>query len=108
MSVDFPDDLRTQGNPIVLAPGATPRLTVRVQLLEAWDAVLVDCPVNEPVVAVKVAALAVLDPAADFHDDFVVKHRGVEVRDESRGLADADIPPHATLSISHRRRRPVR
>ena len=108
MSADFPDSLRTHGDPIVLAPGATPRTTVRVQLLEAWDAVLVDAPVNEPVLAVKVAALAVLDPTADFHDDFVVKHRGVEVRDESCGLADAGIPLHATLSISHRRRRPVR
>ncbi len=108
MSADFPDNLRTRGAPIVLAPDATPRTTVRVQLLESWDAVLVDCPANEPVVAVKVAALAVLDPAADFHDDFVVKHRGVEVRDESCGLADAQIPVHATISLSHRRRRPVR
>ncbi len=108
MSTPFPDHLRTQGEPIVLAPASAPRTTVRVQLLEAWDTVLVDAPANEPVLAVKVAALAALDPAADFHDDFVVKHRGVELRDESLGLADAGIPAHATLSISHRRRRPVR
>ena len=108
MSGDFPDNLRTHGAPIVVAPGGSPRVTVRVQLLEAWEAVLVDAPANEPVVAIKVAALAVLDPSADFHDDFVVKHRGVEVRDESCGLADAGIPAHATISISHRRRTPVR
>ncbi|MBI3791071.1 MAG: hypothetical protein HY275_09340 [Gemmatimonadetes bacterium] len=107
MSRPFPDALRARPGTISVGDGLGERVTIRVQLLEAWDAVLIEASPNEPVVAVKVAALAALDPSADFHDDFVVKHLGVEVRDESQGLAQAGIPPHATLSLSHRRRRPV-
>ena len=108
MSGAFPDALRTHGRPIVVSPGAQARVSVRVQLLEAWATVLVDTPADEPVLAVKVAALSALDPSAAFHGDYVVKHRGVEIRDESVGLADAGVPAHATLSLGLRRRRPVR
>ena len=108
MSRPFPDVLRVRAQAVVVTPGAEPRQSLRVQLLEAWDTVLIDAPCAEPVAGVKVAALAALDPTAAFHEDYVVKYLGVEVRDESQGLAAAGIPPHATLSISHRRRRPVR
>jgi hypothetical protein len=108
MSRPFPDVLRTPAATVRVGEGAGPRVTLRVQLLDRWDAVLVDAPANEPVVAVKVAALAALDPTADFHDEYDVKHLGALVRDESRGLADCGIPAHATLALVHRRRRPVR
>ena len=107
MSRAFPDVLRTRGEPIVVAPGAQARVSVRVQLLEAWTAVLVDAPADEPVLAIKVAALAALAPATDVAADYVVKHRGVEIRNEAVGLAEAGVPAHATLSLGLRRRRPV-
>jgi hypothetical protein len=107
MSRAFPDVLRSRPGTISVGDGLGERVTVRVQLLEAWDAVLIDASPDAAVVAVKVAALAALDPTADFHEAFVVKHMGVEVRDESMGLAQAGIPPHATISLSLRRRHPV-
>ena len=108
MSTPFADQLRARPGTIVLSPGATPRLTIRVQSLEQYDVVRIDAPADESVVNVKVAALAVLDPVAAFHDDFVVKHRGVEMLDERVSLTAAGIPDGAIISVSHRRRRPVR
>lgn len=108
MSAHFADQLRARPGTIVLSPGATPRLTIRVQSLEAYDTVRIDAPAAEPVVHVKVAALAALDPTAAYPDEFVVKHRGVEILDEALGLSASGIPDGAIISISHRRRRPVR
>ena len=102
------DQLRTRGAPIVVAPGVEPRVSIRVQHLEAYDTVRVDAPANASVRSIKAAAVTVLEPGASDQDDLVVKHRGIEVLDESRGLADAGIPDRSILSISHRRRRPVR
>ena len=108
MSHHFADALRARPGTIVLAPDGSPRVTLRVQSLEAYDAIRVEAPAHAPVVSVKVAALAALDPAAVFHDEFVVKHRGVEILDETLGLSAAGIPDGAIISVSHRRRRPVR
>ena len=108
MSRSFADGLRARPGTIVLSPDGTPRVTIRVQSLEGYDAVRVEAPADEPVVGVKVAALAALDPVAAFHAEFVVKHRGVEILDETLGLSGAGIPDGAILSVSHRRRRPVR
>ena len=108
MSAAFPDTLRTSGAAIVVAPGTDPRVTIRVQLLEAWDAVRLDIPANASVASAKMAALEALAPTSAGESDVVVKHRGIELRDLSQGLADAGIPDHATLSIEFRRRRPVR
>jgi hypothetical protein len=108
MSANFAGQLRARPGTIRLPSDEGPRVTIRVQLLEAYDAVRVEAGANAAVVEVKVAALAELDPAAPFHDEFVVKHRGVEILDEALGLAAAGIPDGAIISVSHRRRRPVR
>lgn len=108
MSTRFADQLRARPGTIVVSPEGTPRMTIRVQSLEAYDAVRIDAPASEPVVAIKVAALAALDPMASFHDEFVVKHGGVEILDESVSLSAAGIPDGAIISVAHRRRRPVR
>ena len=108
MSAQFTDQLRTRGAAIVVAPGAGPRLSIRVQHLDVYDTVRIDAPADATVLSLKEAALAALEPGATAHGDFVVKHRGVEVLDESLGLAAAGMPDRTILSISHRRRRPVR
>ena len=108
MSAQFTDQLRARASTIVLAPGAGSRLSVRVQLLESYDTVRIDAPADATVLSLKVAALAVLEPGVTACDDFVVKHRGVEVLDESQELAAAGIPDRTILSVSHRRRRAVR
>jgi hypothetical protein len=82
--------------------------TIRVQLMHAWDMVRVRVLPSEPLIGVKVRALDALDPAADFHEDFVVKHRGVEVLREDATLSDAGVVNGATLLMMHRRRRPTR
>lgn len=107
MSAPFTDQLRARAGTITI-PGDGARLTVRVQYLEGWDAVRVDAPATTSVLGVKTAALAVLEPGVPVTDDFVVKHRGVELLDERLALAAAGIPDHGILSVSHRRRRPVR
>jgi hypothetical protein len=82
--------------------------TIRVQLMHAWDLVRVRVAPSEPVISVKVRALEALDPSADFHEDFEVKHRGVEVYDEDASLRDAGVVNGATLLLLHRRRQPTR
>lgn len=83
-------------------------ITIRVQLLEAWDTVRVRVAPTEPVIAVKVRALEVLDPSAEFHEGYVVKHRGIEVLDEEASLLEAGVVDGATLLIMSRRRQPTR
>jgi hypothetical protein len=40
--------------------------------------------------------------------EFLVKHRGAEVQDEDRTLAEEGVVPNAPLIVLSRRRRPVR
>ncbi len=97
-------------------PGAVIRLgdpgdavvTVRVQVPEVWDAVRVETPTTEPVLALKVRALDALYPNAEFHEDFVVKLNGFEVLDENASVADAGAVDGSIFLLTHRRRRAVR
>jgi hypothetical protein len=100
--------LRARPGTIDLAAADAEAWTIRVQLLEAWDAVRVRVTPSEPVIAVKVRALAALDPSIAFHDGYVVKHRGFEVLDEAISLVDAGVVNGATLLVMSRRRAPVR
>jgi hypothetical protein len=100
--------LRARPHTLDLAAPDEDALTIRVQLLEAWDAIRVRVAADEPVVSVKVRALEALDPSAEFHDAFVVKHRGIEILDEGESLAQAGVVNGATLLIMSRRRRPTR
>lgn len=83
-------------------------LHLRVEMPEVWDVTRVDASPDEPVLAVKVHALAALYPRARSHDDFVIKLRGIEIFDESASLADAGARDGSTFLLTHRRRRPVR
>lgn len=85
----------------------TDRVTLRVRVHDAWDDIALSLPVATPVGAVKQQVLDVVgehDPPGDF----VVKFRGIEVRNESESLADAGIPDGAALIVLRRRRRAIR
>ncbi|HUR91397.1 MAG TPA: hypothetical protein VMY38_01870 [Gemmatimonadaceae bacterium] len=83
-------------------------LHLRVEMPEVWDVARIDASPEEPVLAVKVHALAALYPKANSHDDFVIKLRGLEIFDESQSLADAGARDGSIFLVTHRRRRPVR
>jgi hypothetical protein len=82
-------------------------IDIRVEIPELWDVVRVSVPASETVLAVKVAALAVLDPRGD-QRDYVMKLRGFEMLDEQHTLAEAGAKQNSTFLLTHRRRRPVR
>lgn len=83
-------------------------LHLRVEMPEVWDVARIDASPGEPVLAVKVHALAVLYPKAGSHEDFVMKLRGHEIFDESASVADAGARDGSTFLLTHRKRRPVR
>ena len=108
MSSQFVAELRTRPASVRLGAAGAPTITVRAQLAEAWDAIRIDAPASEPVVALKVAALAALAPDAEYHDDYIVKLRGFEVLDENASLSEVGAVPGSIFLLAHRRRRPVR
>ena len=83
-------------------------LHLRVEMPEVWDVARIDASPAEPVLAVKVHALAALYPKAKSHEDFVIKLRGNEIFDESASVADAGARDGSTFLLTHRKRRPVR
>ena len=106
----FVSALRARGGTIVLGDPAAagPRWTLRVEIPEVWDTVRVSAPPSEPVLSLKVTALAALVPDADYHEDFVVKLHGGEVFDENAALAAAGARDGSIFLVTSRRRRPVR
>lgn len=105
----FTAQLRTRGDEIALgAADASPRWTIRVQVADAWDAVRVSVPPNEPVLSVKVRALEALRPDAAYHDDYVVKLHGVAIAGEHASLDEAGVRDGSILLVMLRRRQPVR
>lgn len=81
-------------------------LSLRVTVLDAWDAIPLDLSPATTIEAVKRQALdaaRVVAPPADF----LVKFRGVELAEESRSLADVDFPSGGALIVLRRRRRAV-
>jgi hypothetical protein len=102
--------LRARGGTLVVGDAAegSARWTVRVEVPEVWDTVRVSVPPGEPLLAVKVMALAALMPDAAFHDDFVVKLHGAEVRDENAPVSAAGARDGSIFVLTARRRRPVR
>ena len=108
MSAGFANSLRARTGDIVLAEAGPGSIRVRVEMPEVWDAVRVVAGPAEPVLTVKVKALDALFPAAEFHQEFVVKFRGWEILDESVTLADAGVVDGSILLVTYRRRRPVR
>ena len=83
------------------------QLAVRVRVLEDWE----DIPLRvEPTTQIGALKQMALDAAkvAEPANDYLVKFRGAELRDESRTVADERIPPDAGLIVLRRRRAPVR
>lgn len=108
MTAPFVAQLRSRPGVIRLGADGQPRITIRVQLAEAWDTVRVETASTEPVGVVKAEALAVLRPNQEPADAFVVKLNGFEVLDENVSVADSGATNGSTFLLSYRRRRPVR
>lgn len=108
MSAPFVAQLRARPGGVRLGVDGQPRITLRVQLLEAWDAVRVETPLSEPAASVKRAALAALRPEDQAADAYVLKLNGFEVLDESVSVADTGATNGSTFLLTYRRRRPVR
>ncbi len=105
----FPNVLRARPEILRLAPeGSENTVILRVQAAEAWDAVRVECQRDTSVVAVKQAAMAILLPDVAEHEQYVVKLRGAEIRNERVTLQQAGVLPGSTLLVMSRRRRPLR
>lgn len=108
MNAPFVSQLRTRGDTIMMVESGANAITVRVQLPEAWDVVLVAVSPTEPVLALKVRALAALSPDNEYHDEFVMKLRGFEVLDENASISAVGGVDGSIFLLTHRRRRPVR
>jgi hypothetical protein len=107
MTIPFVANLRSRREVIRLGAPDAPAISIRVEVPEVWDVVRIDTPPTESVRAVKIAALAALDPRGD-QRDFVIKLRGFEVLDEHLSVADAGAIDGSIFLLTHRRRRPVR
>ena len=104
----FVTQLRTPAEAISLAADGATAITIRVQMLEAWDAVKVIVEPGTAVATVKARALAVLAPDVPQPADVVTKLGGFEIRDESKSLSAAGVKDGATLLLHMRRRQPLR
>ena len=108
MTTPFVSQLRSRPGVIRVGADGQPRITIRVQLAEAWDTVRIETAPTEPVGVVKAEALAALRPNQEPADAFVVKLNGFEVLDENVSVADSGATNGSTFLLSYRRRRPVR
>lgn len=104
----FAATIRSRPDVVRLGAPDAPVVNLRVQLAEAWDSLRFEVPASEPVLSLKVRALALLAPGADFHEDYVLKLRGFEVLDENLSVADTGARDGSVYLLTHRRRRPVR
>lgn len=108
MTVLFVNELRNDGDVMVLGSGDGAVFHLRVQAAELWDALRVDAPALESVSAVKDAALAAFYPNGAIPAEFVVKVRGFEVLNEDDSLSASGIRDGSTLLLARRNRRPVK
>jgi hypothetical protein len=107
MTIPFVSTLRARRESVLLGPQDGETIRIRVEIPEIWDVVRIVASPSETVLAVKVAALAALDPRGD-QRDYVMKLRGFEMLDEQQTLAEAGAKENSTFLLTHRRRRPVR
>lgn len=85
----------------------TATVPVRVTVLPVWDDVPLELPGSATVAEVKRRALEAAR-AKGAPEEFTVKFRGIELRDESASLEAAGIPSGAALVVLRRRRVAVR
>ena len=108
MTAPFVTELRVSGSPIRLAPAGAASMPVRVEMPDVWRTVLIEALPETPVLDLKLAALRVLQPRAEFAEDFVLKLRGWEVLDERATLQEIGAVSGSIFLLGYRRRRPVR
>ena len=108
VNAPFVASLRARPDTVRVAGGGNGSWMVRAQMPEVWDAVRFEITPGTPVMMLKQAALAELQPDAGDPDQFVVKLNGIEVLDEEMSIADAGALNGSTFLITYRRRRPVR
>jgi hypothetical protein len=106
--VPFVASLRVPPGIIRLGAEGEPRISIRVEVPEVWDAVRVDAPLTESVFVVKTRALTALYPDHATPSEFVVKRNGIAIEDETVTLAEAGVRSGSTLLVMLLRRRPVR
>jgi len=107
VSQSFVAGLRARAETIRVGSG-TAGITIRVEMPEVWDVVRIVTSPDEPVMSVKVSALAALAPDATMPQEFVVKLNGWEILDESVSLTEAGVVEGSILLLTYRRRRAVR
>lgn len=100
--------LRARPGVITLGADSPEAITVRVQLLEAWDTVTVRCASDISVLALKRAALEAFEQYQHPAAEYVMKLRGFEVLDESVPVTVAGAREGSTFLLAYRFRRPVR
>ena len=108
MSIPFVNELRAPDDVLRIGGDNGNVLHIRVQAAELWDALRVDAAATASLASVKKASLESFFPNGVNADEFVVKLRGFEILDESRGLADCGVRDGSTLLLARRRRRPVK
>jgi hypothetical protein len=80
---------------------------LRVTVLDAWDEIAMTVPTDTTIDAVKRRALSEAR-VTDAAEDFVVKFRGIELREPQQSVGMAALPQDAALIVLRRGRPPVR
>lgn len=104
----FTNTLRAGTRVLRLGADGEARLAFRVQLQDAWETVGVEAPADTPVRVVKERVMALVLPATEEPEEFMVKLGGWEVLDENQSIASCGATNGSTFLVSGRRRRPVR
>lgn len=107
-ALPFVTQLRSREGVNRLDEGAAERVVVRVQLLEQWETTAWDVASITTVSALKRAALVAFGLTQAIAEDFVLKLRGIDVRDESATVPASGARDGSTYLLTYRRRRAVR
>lgn len=107
MTQPFVSSLRTRGEPIRLGSPSGEVMNLRVQVLEAWDAIRIDASPSASVRSLKELALRELYPDTAPDEEFVAKLNGLEILDEDAPISSTAARNGSTFLITDRRRRPV-
>ena len=106
-ALPFVTQLRSRAGINRLDEGAAERVVVRVQLLEQWETVAWDVASITTVAALKREALVAFGLTQAIAEDYVLKLRGIEVRDESETVPASGARDGSTYLLEDRRRRAV-
>jgi hypothetical protein len=103
----FVTELRARPGVLRLGEGGQP-MTVRVEIPEQWDVVVVEASSETTVAEVKRAAVEAILGTGTSPDELVIKLNGFEVLNEQVSLTDAGAKNGSIFLATYRRRRPVR